>query len=276
MAPKFLSILAILIVLASTSCHSTKKINPQLSKLQQKESKIKWKLIFEDNFDKGISFDTSKWSYSPRWHPAWAKFLTEGHDYVNQEKGLLKLRMDNKEIEGDPLPYHSGGIQTAQKFNFKYGKVEVRAKFNHGQGSWPAIWMMPESPHQYGNWPNSGEIDIMEHVNKEEVVHQTVHTQSETNADGASKSTFKSNYKINEFNVYGIIWDATKIEFFVNDELQYTYHKSDNATAKQWPFDAPFYIILNQSGGAGWPGKIDDKDLPFEMNVDYVKVYQQQ
>lgn len=64
-------------------------------------------------------------------------------------------------------------------------------------------------------------------------------------------------------------FDTTKIEFYVNDKLQYTYHKEDNTTAKQWPFDTPFHIILNQSGGAGWPGIIEDKDLPFEMNVDY-------
>lgn len=229
----------------------------------------KWSLIFEDEFNGQEGFDATKWSYSPRWNPAWAKFLTQSEDYVKQGGGSMLFRMDNKSIEGDPISYHSGGIQTSKKFSFQYGKVEVRAKFNQGKGSWPAIWMMPEVPHQYGDWPKSGEIDIMEHVNTEAVVHQTIHSERETNENGASKATIQVPYNADNFNTYGIIWDAEKIEFFVNDALTYTYHKSGF-----WPFDKPFYLILNQSGGAGWPGAIIDADLPFEMQVDYVRVYQ--
>lgn len=232
-----------------------------------------WKLIFEDDF-KGKSFDTTKWGYSPRWHPAWAKFLTASTDYVWQSQGNLNLRLDNKVIPADPLPYHSGGIQTTQKFNFKYGKVEVRAKFNQGKGSWPAIWMMPETPHQYGDWPKSGEIDIMEHVNKEAGIHHTLHSADATLEDGASKATASVAYNKDDFNTYGLIWEADKMEFYVNNVLTYTYRKAAGATSTQWPFDQPFYLILNQAGGAGWPGAINDADLPFEMQVDYVRVYQ--
>lgn len=235
---------------------------------------IKWKLIFEDNFNSNGSFDTLKWSYAPRWNPAWAKYLTADAQYVRQESGNLLLRMDKQVVKNDPVPYHSGGIQTAKKFNFQYGKVEVRARFNEGKGSWPAIWMMPETPIAYGDWPNSGEIDIMEHVNKEEVVHQTIHNGTVTSADGGSTATQKSTYNPHDFNTYSIIWYATKIEFYVNNNLRYTYYKPIPSTAAQWPFDKPFYLILNQSGGAGWPGSIDDTDLPFQMEVDYVHVYQ--
>lgn len=234
-----------------------------------------WDLIFSDEFNSTGSFDTTKWSYAPRWTPAWAKYLTASSSYVRQESGNLLLRMDNQVIENDSIPYHSGGIQSTKKFNFKYGKVEVRAKFNQGKGSWPAIWMMPETPVVYGNWPHSGEVDIMEHVNKENVVHQTIHNAAVTHADGGSTATQTSSYNRNEFNIYGIQWDATKIEFYVNNTLQYTYHKADASTASQWPFDKAFYLILNQSGGAGWPGSIDDADLPFQMEVDYVRVYQE-
>lgn len=233
-----------------------------------------WKLIFEDNFSRSGSFNAKKWSYAPRAGSAWSRFLTEGKEYVHQEDGYLKLRMDNRYIPTDTIPYHTGGIQTAGKFSFLYGKLEVRAKFTTGKGSWPAIWMMPEQPHAYGGWPKSGEIDVMEHVNNEPYVHQTIHSESETSPKGSSPSTKSTKYNSGDFNTYGIIWDPLKIEFYVNDQLTYTYHKKENATAKEWPFDKPFYIILNQSGGAGWPGKVDDKDLPFEMLVDYVRVYQ--
>ena len=256
------------------SSYGQGKIYEQTPK--EKNKKISWKLIFEDNFTQKGSFNKKKWSYSPRWHPSWAKFLTASTDYVYQENGNLFLRMDNKKIEGDSIPYHSGGIQTSQKFSFLYGKVEVRAKFNKGKGSWPAIWMIPEAPHKYGDWPKSGEIDIMEHVNNEDIVHQTIHSQSETDDNGGSISTKTSNYNINDYNIYSIIWEKNRIEFYVNNRLQYTYHKADKTTYEQWPFDVPFYIILNQSGGAGWPGPIDNKDLPFEMKVDYVRVYQKE
>lgn len=233
-----------------------------------------WELIFSDEFDSTGNFDTTKWSYSKRWHPSWAKYLTASTEYVRQDSGNLILRMDDQVIAGDDVSYHSGGIQTAGKFSFTYGKVEVRAKFTQGQGSWPAIWMMPEEPVSYGGWPHSGEIDIMEHVSNENVVHQTIHNATATNEEGGSAATQPSPFDIEAYNTYSIIWDPSKIQFYVNDRLRYTYNKPDNATSAEWPFDTPFYIILNQSGGEGWPGPILNEDLPFEMRVDYVRVYQ--
>ncbi|QPH40569.1 glycoside hydrolase family 16 protein [Pedobacter endophyticus] len=231
-----------------------------------------WKLIFSDDFSAAGKFDENKWSYSPRGNPAWAKFLTPSAEYVFQKSGNLILRMDDRAIDGDKVPYHSGGIQTAEKFNLTYGKVEVRAKFNSGKGSWPAIWMMPEKP-LYGNWPASGEIDIMEHVNHEKVVHQTIHNGMVTDAEGGSSATHQASYKENKYNIYSIIWAPDSITFHVNGVHEYTYRRDAPGGSRQWPFDQPFYLILNQSGGAGWPGAIDKLDLPFTMAVDWVRVY---
>lgn len=234
-----------------------------------------WNLVFSDEFNTSGNFDNTKWTYSPRFHPAWAKYLTASPAYVSQNGTDLVLKMDNAVIAGDDVPYHSGGIQTSAKFSFQYGKVEVRAKFKKGQGSWPAIWMMPEVPVAYGDWPNSGEIDIMEHVNNENVVHQTIHNGSVTNANGGSSATKTTAYNTSDYNLYGIVWNPGAIQFYVNNVLQYTYTKPANATSAQWPFDKPFYLILNQSGGAGWPGAINDADLPFNMNVDWIRVYKE-
>lgn len=232
-----------------------------------------WNIIFEDNFNSTGSFDNNKWSYCSRNNAAWAKYLTSSSDNVSLDGSNLVLKMDNKPIAGDNVPYHSGGIQTMGKFSFTYGKVEVRAKFSQGKGSWPAIWMMPETA-TYGGWPNSGEIDIMEHVNNENVIHQTIHNGAVTNSNGASSVTQASVYNSIDYNTYGIIWAETKIEFYLNGLLTYTYTKPSNATSIQWPFDKPFYLILNQSGGIGWPGPVTDSNLPFQMQVDWVKVYQ--
>jgi len=232
----------------------------------------KWKLIFSDKFSSSKKFNESKWSYSPRGNPAWAKFLTPSADYVFQKGGKLILRMDDQSIGDDKIPYHSGGIQSSEKFNLTYGKVEVRAKFSKGKGSWPAIWMMPEKP-LYGNWPGSGEIDIMEHVNHENVVHQTIHNGYVTDAQGGSSATHKAAYKEREYNTYSVSWTQDSIAFYVNSVHQYTYKRDTDGGSKQWPFDKPFYLILNQSGGAGWPGGVDKADLPFVMEVDWVRVY---
>lgn len=251
---------------------SASAVNPTVSPMALSET---WDLIFSDEFNTTGAFNTNKWTHSTRWHPAWAKYLTSTPEYASVNGSSLVLKMDNAVIPGDDVPYHSGGIQTTTKFSFTYGKVEVRAKFKQGQGSWPAIWMMPEDPVSFGDWPNSGEIDIMEHVNYENVVHQTIHNGAVTGSGGGSSASRTSAYNVTDFNTYTMIWNPTSIEFYVNDVLRYTYNKVANATSMQWPFDKPFYLILNQSGGAGWPGAINNADLPFSMEVDYVRVYKQ-
>lgn len=264
-----LPILAIILKITDVSAFENNTNNT----ISDSKDSADYELIWSDEFNKEGAFDSKKWNYSPRGKVAWNKYLTEGPKYVYQNDGDLVLRMDAAQIEGDSLPYHSAGIQTLGKFSLRYGKVEVRAKFTQGRGSWPAIWMMPDPAHSLGNWPAGGEIDIMEHVNNEAVVHQTVHNTAMTEASGASKATKTSPYNINDYNTYSIIWTAKTIDFYVNDVLRYSYKKTENAGVAEWPFDVPFYIILNQSGGAGWPGPITDADLPFSMQVDYVRVY---
>lgn len=266
----FLSILSFSLLACSKKIDTTVPPTPVAVPISPPKA---WTIIFEDNFNATGGFDNSKWSYCSRSTSSWSKYLTPTADYASLDGNNLVLKMDNKIIPGDAVSYHSGGIETNGKFSFTYGKVEVRAKFSQGQGSWPAIWMMPATPVSYGGWPNSGEIDIMEHVNNESVIHQTVHNGSVTNANGGSSATKSSSYTVSDFNIYGVIWEENKIEFYLNGVLKNTYMKPANATSTQWPYDKPFYLIVNQSGGAGWPGPITDSNLPFQMQVDWVRVY---
>lgn len=230
-------------------------------------------LIWADEFNQDGDFDPTYWSYCPRGTVAWAKYLTENPDYAHISNGNLNLRLDNVVIDGDDVAYHSGGIKTAGKFNFTYGKVEVRAKFTQGQGSWPAIWMMPDAPAAYGGWPASGEVDIMEHIKYYDYVGQTLHNSTVTKADGGSTAGVAADYNAADYNVYALEWTPTVIHFYVNDQLTNTYKKIEGAGSSQWPYDQPFYLILNQSGGAGMAGTVTDSELPFTMDVDYVRVY---
>jgi beta-glucanase (GH16 family) len=234
-----------------------------------------YQMVWSDEFNGTGSVDATKWAFCPRGTAAWTKYLTASTAYASQNGSNLVLTMDNAMIPGDPVPYHAGGIQSMGKFSFTYGKVEVRAKFTQGQGSWPAIWLMPEPATAHpGGWPACGEMDIMEHINNSSVVNQSLHNSSTDNASGATMATYTPAYNTTDYNIYTLVWTPTDISFSVNNVVQYTYYKLNSGGSQQFPYDVPFYIILNQSGGAGWPGPINNANLPFSMQVDYVHVYQ--
>ncbi len=237
-----------------------------------------YQLVWSDEFNGTGAFDSTKWAFCPRQTSAWNEYLTSLPAYASQDGGgNLVLKMDNATIAGDPVPYHSGGIQSLGKFSIAYGKIEVSAKFTQGQGSWPAIWMMPvPATADTSSWPGCGEMDIMEHINNSSVINETVHNLSVDNANGASSATHTASYNTTGYNTYGLVWTPTAVQFYVNNVLQYTYNKVASGGWHQYPYNVPFYIILNQSGGAGWPGPITNSNLPFTMQVDYVRVYQLQ
>lgn len=232
-------------------------------------------IIFEDNFEQSSNIpDTSKWVLCPQDSPAWAKYLSESYEQAYVQDGKLVLVAEK--MSGN---YKAGGLQTLGKFDFQYGKVEVNARFTKpAQGGWPAIWMMPSAPKYSGGWPACGEIDIMEQLNHEAIVHHTIHSHYKNTLHlYIPLPSMISFYNKNEFNTYAVEWTPDYLLFSVNghNKLRYpNWRLSDEATKKQWPFDAPFYIILNYAlGGEGtWPGAIRDSDLPAKMEIDWVKV----
>ncbi len=236
-----------------------------------------WKLIFEDDFNQtdGIP-DETIWSYSERKsHINWCMYVKKHPETVKVKDGNLIVRaIKNPDMASDTAKYITGAIESRGKFSFLYGKVDVRAKFKAGQGAWPAIWMMPEEG-KYGWWPKSGEIDIMERVNYENIVHQTLHTNFINNLKIRNPNpTATTPFNVNDYNVYGVEWYPDRIVFFVNGTETLTYPRIVTDKEGQWPFDQKFYLILNQAAGGSWTGPINDDTLPFEMYVDWVKVYQ--
>ncbi|WP_126246184.1 family 16 glycosylhydrolase [Chitinophaga rhizosphaerae] len=226
-----------------------------------------YQLIWADEFNATGSFDNNSWSYCPRNGASWGTYLTSTPDYAYLDGQNLVVKMDNAVIPGDNVPYHSGGIQSMNKVNFRYGKLEVRAKMKEGQGSWPAIWLMPEPAFQYAGWPGCGEIDLMEHVNFANSVKHRTHRLN------GNLPNVSSQYVKNDYNLYTLEWTPDDVKMFVNGAHRFTYSRVAGGGWQQWPFDVPFYIILNQSGGVGWPGPITNSHLPFYMYVDYVRLY---
>lgn len=234
-----------------------------------------WNLIFEDEFDSDSREpDSEYWTLCEKGDDSWNRYLSGSYDQAYQQDGYLHLIAE--QVDGE---YLTGGIETKGKFDFTYGKVECRAKFErHPQGNHTGIWMMPEPPAD--KWPKSGEIDIMEHLNNDNIIYQTVHSwylDDMDKDDPKGQGTAEINEE--DWNVYGIIWDEGSITFTVNGESYLTYPNlglSGEDGAYQWPFNHDFYIILSQSLGGKdtWAGEIDNSELPAEFLIDWVKVYQ--
>ncbi|MGV3585596.1 MAG: glycoside hydrolase family 16 protein [Adhaeribacter sp.] len=245
--------------------------------LPHKEKAAGWVLKWEDEFEQAGVPDPAKWGFSGRKSPNWACYCADTLAVTFVEEGQLYLRGILNRDKTDTARYKTACIQTKDKFYFKYGKIEVKAKIPQGKGSWPAIWLMPQDS-KYGGWPASGEIDIMEHLNYDPYIYQTLHSQyidklnQKTNPVHSATPVFKEG----AFNIYGLEWYPDRLDFFVNGIKTFTYPKIANADHQQWPFDQEYYIILNQALGGNWVGAIDDNDLPVQMTVDWVRVYQKE
>ena len=233
------------------------------------------KLIWAEEFNYMGAPSAENWDYDTGDH-GWGN--NELQNYTNNtenafvENGILTI----KAIKQDDK-WTSARLVTKNKRDFMFGRIEVRAKLPTGVGTWPAIWMLP-TEWTYGGWPESGEIDIMEHVGYNPgVVHGTVHTKAynHTIATQVGDTILVSDFN-EQFHVYAIEWDSTQIDFFMDDHPYFTFkndHKNDFTT---WPFDQTFHLILNIAIGGNWGGEqgIDPALNEATMEVDYIRVYE--
>lgn len=233
-------------------------------------------LIFDDDFEGTSSIpDQSKWVLAKKGESNWARYLSESYDQAYQKDGYLYLVAEKEDGE-----YKTAGIETRGKFDFEYGKVECRARFARMPGgNHSGIWMMPAPPAE--QWPKSGEIDIMEHLNKDNVIYETAHSWYADDMGHKDDPQSHISVEINkdDWNIYGIVWTPETITYTVNGKEYLKYpnlHLAGETGAYQWPFSHPFYIILSQSlGGPGtWAGEIDDAELPAIFQIDWIRVYQ--
>lgn len=243
------------------------------------EGNPNYTLIFDDEFNGAGMPDLSKWTVDPR-PKGWIN--GEQQVYTDTSYDNARLRNGSLVITGKKdypnynttEPWSSARLITQNKMDFRYGKVEVRARLPRAHGSWPAIWLMPTSS-VYGAWPKSGELDIMEHVgNHFGTVLSTVHTQNNNWTNGGHLSASKFIPDVDTaFHVYALEWSEDSLRFTYDSVACYTY-VNPKTDWKDWPFDQKFYVILNLAIGGGMGGAITDADWPDSMLVDYVRVYQ--
>ena len=231
-----------------------------------------WQLVWADEFN-GKNLDTDSWERCPRNTADWGRHMSRLDSLVKVEDGVLKLYAINRPDEvKDNVPFLTGGVQSRNRRSMQKGRFDVRARFDCAQGFWPAIWLMPDIRIP---WPTGGEIDIMEHLNSEDVAYQTVHSQH-TVRKYDPYITNGSNSPIDRtaFNVYSVEIEEDAIKFYINDKPTFTYKKVPELLS-QFPYaDHPFYVILSAQLGGSWVGKVEPTDLPVKMEIDYVRFYQ--
>lgn len=233
----------------------------------------KWELVWSDEFN-GNRINSRYWTKIERGKPDWKNTMSDDPSLFSVRNGNLILRGKvNKNTKKDPSPYITGGISTHKKFAFCYGKIEIRAKLDSAQGAWPALWMLPDADGR--KWPDDGEIDIMEHLNFDNFAYQTVHTGYTHSPGGKNpRSGATGPIKRDGYNIYAVEWHPNKLVFLINGKETFTYPRlPEKEKAGQWPFTKPFYILVDMQLGGSWVGKVNPKDLPVEMWVDWVRVY---
>jgi beta-glucanase (GH16 family) len=235
----------------------------------------KWQLVWEDNFS-GSTLDTAKWTKTPAGASDWDKHMTQDERCFALDNGMLYLKgIRNPDTTLDKRPFLTGGIYSKGKFAFQYGKIEIRARLGHARGAWPAMWMLAAT-NKNGTYPRNGEIDIMEHLNFDSTVYQTIHSYYTLvlKQDKTPPHYSTAKIRVDDFNVFGLQWYPGRIVYTVNGEETFTYPRVKEADPSQWPFDQPFYILIDQQLGGNWVGHVQADNLPVEMAVDWVRVYQ--
>lgn len=238
----------------------------------QKATIAGYKLVWEENFTDSTKLEEN-WSKIPRGRSDWNNFMSNFNGLYEVGGGTITLKGIKNDVDpSDKAPYLTGGIYTKGKRNFELGRVEIRAKLYGAQSAWPAFWMLPEDT----KYPVGGEIDIMERLNMDDYVYQTVH--SFYTLTHGIKDNPKSNViapiNPNDYNVYAVELFADSLRFFVNDTHTLTYPRIETDKSGQFPFgDEKYYLLLDMQLGGNWVGPVSEQHLPAKMDIDWVRYF---
>lgn len=255
---------------------------------QQPVQQREWNLVWSDEFNTPGPPDPTKWdfdvegnawgwgnnelqNYTPRNHP-------NPNAWVENGRLIIEARRETFTHSGHTRDYTSARLRTINRGDWLYGRIDVRARMPAGRGTWAAIWMLPTDS-EYGNWPSSGEIDNMEYVGFQPgEIHWTLHTEAFNHMLGTQVGSSRQFVapEVN-FYTYTVEWCENKIDFIVDDTVHFTYHNESGFTHREWPFDKRFHLILNIAIGGGWGGLhgVDNSIFPVQMEVDYVRVFEE-
>ena len=298
-ANKFTQLFILVSTVSLVGCGGGAETKTDTNKVDPLQPVSDWSMVWNDEFD-GDAINSKNWTHE-----------LDCNGGGNQEKQCYTDNAENSYVadgklnivalpaeEGAALPFTSARMTTRYKADFKYGRIEMRAKAPTGQGSWPAFWMRP-TDEEYGIWPRSGEIDIFESVNlgaarndgtAENHVYGTLHygkSWPDNSQSGQAYSLDGGTSPADDFHTYAIEWQEGEIRWYMDDYLYATqrnstirYNSKDQAVGlshRGWfteyfdqldgeldtywstaPFDKDFYIILNFAVGGTWPEAVNE------------------
>jgi len=255
-------------------------------------------LVWGDEFDEDGSISLDKWNtetVAPNngsWWNGELQYYTDKENNIKIEDGLLKITAMYESFNGKN--YTSARINTQDKYEFTYGRVELRAKLPNWEGMWPAFWLLGAN-YDVIDWPYCGELDILEHgdyikdstIDDPGLISSAVHygpldhkSQYENIPNTFFMATGQENFvraekiidnPFNQFHTYAIQWAPNKIQFFIDEEMYFEFPLQ----AQHSPFDKPFFLILNLAVGGHWTdGYVAPGFDQATYEIDYVRVYQ--
>jgi len=266
------------VLLGTTDCKKTTLAatpNTSVPPAVPNEWKFETSAFWQENFDYSGLPDPAKWGYDiggNGWGNGELQYYTNSGNTI-VDNGTLKIIAKKESFSG--RNYTSARLVTKNKADWLYGRIEVKAKIPKGIGTWPAIWMLP-TDNEYGGWPKSGEIDIMEHVGYDlNKVHFTIHTESYNHSLGTQKGSERIiATATDEFHLYRVDWASYGIRGYFDNELVFEFINPNSGSAA-WPFDKKFHLLLNIAVGGSWGGLqgVNDSAFPATMEIDYIKMF---
>jgi beta-glucanase (GH16 family) len=236
---------------------------------------VPYTLVWSDEFNGTGLPDTTKWGYDiggNGWGNNELEYYTQARtENARQDSGHLTIEARKESYSGNN--YTSARLLTKNKIAWTYGMFEIRAKIPHGNGTWPAIWLLSATDPLV--WPADGEIDIMEAIGSNpNTIYGTCHNTDYFGATGKGSTTSIASSP-DSFHVYKLEWTPFVLNWYVDDVQFYSYGNPTSGAAA-WPYTNNFFMILNVAVGGNFGGQhgVDDSAFPQQMQVDYVRVYQ--
>lgn len=272
MSKKVISLISFVMIITVSCSNSRNKTD----KTAGEELGTSYELVWADEFD-GNQVNTDNWTFeiwdAGRVNNEWQQYVENSENYMLEDGKLYITAI--KTGNNEPGGYTSTRLSSQDKQEFTYGRIEFRAKMPSGTGTWPALWMLGANIGEVG-WPKCGEIDIMEYVGfQPDTTHSNVHTLYQSGVTDFH-GVVPLETAEEEFHVYGMTWTPDSINFYIDapSNIVNSYSPATK-TEDNWPFDKPFFIIMNFAVGGNWGGSqgVDGTIWPQSMVVDYVRLY---
>lgn len=275
--PKIFNLAAsfILLLQSLVNCQS---INENSNSSVPIPTNSNWKLVWHDEFD-GKVINPKNWAYDVGgggWGNNELEVYTDRRDNARVENGFLVIEARKEDKGNGHITYTSARLKTEGLQTFQYGRIEARLKVPPGAGLWPAFWMLGANISEV-DWPQSGEIDIMEYTGKRpDTISGTLHGPGYSGPLSIGKRIQQSYQIADDFHLYAVEWDKNEINWFYEGVKYFTVQRTDVGRHK-WVFDQPFFILLNLAVGGTSGGHVSkDTVFPAQYQVDYVRVFQKE